>query len=166
MTTISVRADPPSITRAAVSAVAVMAVFIAHHLYGAAIYTAAFRKHAALVGAPVTLAIALSAYLAIKLGSKAGRALARRVAYALILVFPVLLVGVFEGLYNHVLKNVIFFTGLYAELSPMLYPGGAYERPGDWLFEVSGVLQFVLAVIAARELWRAHALEPRKVRRP
>jgi peroxiredoxin len=36
----------------------------------------------------------------------------------------------------------------------MLFPKSIYEPPGDFIFELSGVLQFVAAMVQARLLWR------------
>jgi hypothetical protein len=62
--------------------------------------------------------------------------------------------GLFEGGYNHVLKDLLYFGGASPELMHRLFPPPAYELPNDVFFEVTGVLQVVPAVIAAYYLYR------------
>ena len=72
----------------------------------------------------------------------------------MVLVFPVLLFGLFEGLYNHVLKDALYLAGLPESLFVTLFPPPTYEMPSDVLFEVTGVLQPVPAWLSARALVR------------
>jgi hypothetical protein len=78
---------------------------------------------------------------------------------ALTLVFAVGFFGLFEGGYNHVVKLVVF--GVAApETMQRLFPPPRYEMPRDIFFEVTGVLQFFAALLAARAslaLWRARS---------
>ena len=63
----------------------------------------------------------------------------------------------FEGVYNHAIKLLLFFGGAAPETMHRLFPPPTYEMPSDVLFEVTGVLQFVAGLIAARAtvaLWR------------
>ncbi len=48
--------------------------------------------------------------------------------------------GLYEGGYNHALKDLLFWTGLPAERFQALFPPGTYEPPSDLFFEVSGIL--------------------------
>lgn len=66
----------------------------------------------------------------------------------------VLAIGVFEGLYNHVIKNLLFFGGLPLDLHHRLFPPPTYEVPNDVIFEVTGILQVVPAGYAALGLAR------------
>ena len=137
----------------------VMVLTIVHHAYGAAIYPAAFRGHVALIGIPVTLAIIAATMLSIRPGWPAQ--LARRAAIILMTLVPVLGVGLYEGLYNHVLKNAVYVVGLYDQLGGSLFPATLYERPDDWLFEISGMAQFLAAMFAATRIWRVIKLDAR-----
>lgn len=74
-------------------------------------------------------------------------------AWLLILAAPVAWIGVFEGGYNHLLKNALYFGGLSRDAFARLFPAPTYAPPSDWLFELTGVLQFPLGVLAG-----AHAL--------
>jgi hypothetical protein len=63
----------------------------------------------------------------------------------------------FEGGFNHAIKLLLFFGGAAPETMQRLFPPPTYEMPSDVLFEVTGVLQFVAGLHAARAniaLWR------------
>jgi hypothetical protein len=70
------------------------------------------------------------------------------------LIVPIGLIGGFEGAYNHVLKDVLFFAGLGTQQLATLFPPPRYEMPNDFLFEVTGVLQTIPAALAAYSLWK------------
>lgn len=131
-----------------------LALTSAHHVYGAVRYDTPWRHHAAVVSFWVTLAL-LAAFTAYRRhpGTRAGR-LAGWTLAALALLFPGLVFGLFEGLYNHVLKDVLFFAGTPRALLLRLFPPPTYELPNDVWFELSGVLQVVPATFTARVLLR------------
>ena len=59
------------------------------------------------------------------------------------------MIGLFEGGYNHVLKNFIYF--LFGENEARaVFASQMYEMPTDFLFEATGVAQFPAAVVTAR----------------
>jgi len=123
-------------------AIALLILTILHHAYGAAIYGTPWRLHVAFVAVPVAGAILIA--------SQSRGASWQRIAGILILIFPVLLIGLIEGGYNHLLKNIVYFTrGAAATRS--LFPSSLYELPDNLLFEVTGVAQFFLAPFAAME---------------
>lgn len=113
-----------------------------HHVYGAIVYHTHWRLHVVFIAVPVAAAVWLLHYFYAK--NNNSRALF--ISYAMmVLLFPVMLIGIYEGLYNHLVKNIIFpFTGNSAFFK-MLFPPPAYETPNNVLFEVTGVLQaFIL----------------------
>src|SRR5688572_13903588 len=59
-----------------------------------------------------------------------------------------------EGLYNHVIKNLVYFGGASEPLMVRLFPPPVYEMPDDVLFEITGMLQIVPATVAARCLFQ------------
>ena len=69
---------------------------------------------------------------------------------AVTLVLAVGLIGVFEGGYNHAAKLLLFFGGAAPDTMNRLFPPPTSEMPNDVFFEVSGVLQFLVALVAAR----------------
>lgn len=69
------------------------------------------------------------------------------VLLAALLLGPVAWIGLFEGGYNHVLKIVLYAVGTPQDVLARLFPPPTYEPPTDFLFEASGVLQLVLALL-------------------
>ena len=150
----SVKASGPRALARSVakSSGAVLVLTALHHAYGSAVYGAAFRRHAVVVfGALLALLVTLLAIFARRPATTLGRAAGWLAAGSAALV-AVLAVGLFEGLYNHLLKNALYFGGASAELMRALFPPPRYELPNDFAFELSGVLQFVIALPAARDI--------------
>ena len=124
-----------------------------HHAYGACIYASPWRLHV------VVLAIAA----AVVIGASAGvyrrytgiaRTLAFWILCAVTLAVPIALIGFFEGGYNHVLKDALYFGGAPRELMRTLFPAPAYELPNSVFFEVTGVAQLMPAVLGARHFFK------------
>lgn len=119
-----------------------------HHVYGAFRYHTPWRHHAAAVALVVGTALVLAASAHQRRpGTKRGR-LAAWILAVLSLIFVVLGFGLFEGLYNHLVKDLLFFSGASRALLLRLFPPPAYEMPNDVLFEVTGVLQVPVAAYA------------------
>ncbi|MBJ6759128.1 hypothetical protein JGU66_00045 [Myxococcaceae bacterium JPH2] len=126
----------------------------AHHAYGGLLYGTPWRLH--VVG---IAAVTAGVLLASQRGLRVRRAERRgELAFAVLalttLAVPVGMIGAFEGLYNHVLKNVLYFGGAPTALLSQLFPPPTYELPNDFLFELSGVLQAVPAGFALLALVR------------
>src|SRR5215207_659574 len=102
-------------TNAARYAMAVLLLTSVHHAYGAYVYATPWRYHVLLITGAAALVIlgALAALRARPAGLPG--ALSRWLLALTALVVPVLLFGVFEGFYNHVLKDVLYFSGASAE---------------------------------------------------
>lgn len=120
-----------------------------HHALGALLYAAPFRLHVVAVALPLAALIAWLMQAARHRihtdGSGHGVLLA-----SLAMVFLAILgIGVFEGGYNHVLKDILFFMGVTPHTMATLFPPPAYEMPDNFLFEATGILQFPVGLIAA-----------------
>ena len=94
---------------ALLAALTVAAVTSVHHAYGAAVYHTPWRYHAvALAMAAVTVLLAAQ-----RVSRAAVGATARRVAWwtfwGVNAAVFVALLGAFEGLYNHALKDLLYF---------------------------------------------------------
>jgi hypothetical protein len=72
---------------------------------------------------------------------------------AVLFVVPVALIGVFEGAYNHALKDALLRWRVFDADEPAL-PPPTYEQPNDVFFEATGVMQAVLGSITAWLLYR------------
>lgn len=140
-----------------------------HHVYGAIRYASPWRMHAAVIAlllAPLFVVLYGSFTRGISGAPGARRGRAAGWALALIsLVYPIALIGGFEGLYNHVAKNLFYLGGMSRPRLLELFPPPTYELPNDVVFEVSGVLQVapaalgLLALVGFVRALRGH--EPR-----
>jgi hypothetical protein len=130
-----------------------------HHVYGAIHYRTPWRLHVLPISIPVLLAIyALLFVSARRSPDRAGR-IALGAALVLTMIVPVAVFGLFEGVYNHGLKDLLFFAGLPRSLMVILFPPPTYEMPNDLFFELSGLLQIATIppmVSSAHELYRKH----------
>lgn len=144
---------PGAVTMTMWSALAVLLLTTVHHVYGAYIYDTPWRHHMAIVAALTAAVLVGSLYvLRRRPGSAAGR-IAFWVFAAVTFVIPVAMVGIYEGGYNHAVKDALYFAGASPGLMMRLFPPPTYELPNDAFFEITGVLQLVLAVITGLYLF-------------
>lgn len=135
-------------------ALAVLLLTSVHHAYGAYVYNTPWRLHAVFVSAIAAAVIIISLLVLRRSDDETVREIAFWVFIAVVLVIPVALIGLFEGAYNHALKNALYFAGAPTTLMNALFPPPTYERPNDLFFEVSGVMQAVIGSIAGWLLYR------------
>ena len=136
------------------SAAAVMGLTAAHHGYGAVRFDTPWRHHVVHFSIWVVAAIAVAVGVHLRARRPEIRWAGMLGAGALILLAPVGWIGIFEGGYNHVLKNLLYFAGVAPETFGRLFPPPRYQPPTDWLFELTGVLQFPLGLFAGSRLAR------------
>lgn len=128
-----------------------------HHVYGALLFDTPQRLHMLAAAPPYVLAVAIAYRGAIRPVARRGRAFGSAIVASSWLL-PLGVIGVFEGGYNHLLKNVLFFAGIDRARFEALYPGGLlYEAPSDLWFEASGIAQFVVALFLMPVLLEAGA---------
>ncbi len=132
--------------RAGAAALAILALTSVHHAYGAVIYDTPWRLHILHLAVPSAVFIALALYIG-RSKNSATRRIAAWSAGLGILAVPVAAISFYEGGYNHVVKNMIYFT-LGEETARRVFAGELYEMPNDLVFEATGVAQFPLAVMA------------------
>lgn len=136
-------------------ALAVLLLTTVHHVYGAYIYNTPWRHHVAIVSILTTAILLVSRHvLQTRAGSVAGK-IAFWVFAVVAFAIPVITIGIFEGGYNHALKDVLYFTGASTMRLHQLFPPPTYEMPNNALFEISGVLQLVPAIMAGWYLFAA-----------
>lgn len=68
-------------------------------------------------------------------------------------LIPVIGIGFFEGGYNHLLKDALYFAGASSPLMTLLFLPPAYELPNNVLFEASGIAQFLVGMVAGYRLY-------------
>jgi hypothetical protein len=146
------------------SASLVYALTIIHHLYGAIAFDTRWRHHAAFLGLGGIAATLLLMRGVTRWQTPVLRQLATVLLLVVTLVLAVGLIGFVEGGYNHAVKLLLFFGGAGTDTMNRLFPPPTYELPSDVFFEVTGVLQFLAALVASRDslaLWGdRHQLVP------
>ena len=130
-----------------------MIMTLVHHLYGAIIYNQPFRLHVAILAIPVIIVL-LGTYVGYK---KVSKVLLKKIFLVIFLVvsilFSVAAIGLYEGGYNHVIKNILYFGGISTETLDQIYPS-IYELPNDFVFEFTGIAQFVTGFLCGFEIFR------------
>lgn len=124
------------------TSIAAMALTTFHHAYGAVIYEAPFRKHVAVIVVLVTLVMLIAYNRILKSRSPVSSRIALWVFLAVTVLMSIAGIGLFEGFYNHLMKNILFFSGMSPVTFNQFFPAPAYEIPNDFLFETTGILQF------------------------
>jgi hypothetical protein len=140
--------------RTLLAAAGVLLLTVVHHAYGAVLYDTPWRNHVALVALPVLVVLVVAHEIFRRSpATPTGRAFLFLFA-SLTLAVPIGVIGIVEGGYNHLVKDVLFFAGLPAAALDRLFPDSVYELPDNLLFEASGVLQLFLGLLTARSLAR------------
>lgn len=147
---ISLSKNNNSLQRSFVAATVVYVVTAFHHFYGAAVYNTPWRKDVGVNGG-VTLLICLAFYYLYRRHNKKLYLILYGIVHFL---FFGLLIGLFEGLYNHVVKNIVYFAGMKLEIFRKFFPDPPYELPEDFIFESTGILQFFVGAAAIYYLYR------------
>lgn len=138
---------------AGAAALAVLVLTAVHHVYGAIVFETPWRLHILHAAIPVAIIIVAALYFGQHSRETRRGRLLIRLAIVVILAFPVGLIGVYEGGYNHLVKTIVYFAaGRDAALA--LFPPPTYEMPSDVLFEATGIAQFPLAVWAIVQVRR------------
>ena len=132
-----------------VSTVLVFILTSFHHYYGAIVFQTPWRKHVVLQGG---LILALC-YLFYYLFKRYHRSVFLLIYLLISFIVFGLGIGIFEGAYNHLLKDILYFSGLSRGTWRVLFPSPAYEIPDDFIFETTGILQLFLSIIQMCYLW-------------
>ncbi len=121
---------------------------IIHHFYGAYIYDEPFRLHVSIIAIPVVAIILLTYVGQLRLENPAWKKALRVTFIVVTTVFSIAAIGIYEGGYNHVVKDVLFFSGVPVEFLDRMYPS-VYELPNNFFFEFTGVAQFFTGIACA-----------------
>lgn len=120
-----------------------------HHAYGAFRYDTPWRMHAAAIAIVGAGAITLAARVYdVQPETPRGR-VAGWVLIVLVVTLVGIALGVFEGGYNHVVKNALFLAGTSTTTMNRLFPPPTYELPNDAIFELTGIAQAIPAWLAS-----------------
>lgn len=116
-----------------------------HHVYGAYRYHTPERLHVLFISIPVTMLTVLLGRRLVK--NKTGISKVLFSVFIFIVTVPsLLLIGLFEGVYNHILKNVLYFAGTPDNVMREFFRSKLYEMPNDVFFEITGIAQGLIAV--------------------
>lgn len=128
------------VSRVSFYSIAMMTVTSVHHIYGALIYNTPWRLHILIASLPMIIFCGVWNRLAVKENSN----FLVWLLSTMIFIFSICLIGGYEGIYNHLLKNMLFFAGVNDSILLKLFPPPMYVMPNDFIFEVTGSLQAVI----------------------
>jgi len=146
--------------RAFLAGIAVAVATSIHHAYGAIAYQTPWRYDAVVISAATVAVLAAAIYMSRSAASHSLRRAAWWTFWGVNVVVFVLLIGAFEGMYNHVVKDIVYFSGAPLTVMRAMFPASRYELPNNWFFELTGVFQVVVAAIAAIQLARLLRFRP------
>ena len=124
-----------------------------HHAYGAYIYDTPWRLHVVLVSGLAAVALIGSLRVLRRRSADVVGEIASWVFAAIVFILPVAGIGVFEGGYNHAVKDALYFSGASLRVMYRLFPPPAYELPNDAFFEITGVQQLAVVVVTGYYLY-------------
>lgn len=123
-----------------------------HHVYGALLYDTPWRLIVSLWIPGFVLLVGLALFIYSRyMGQMVGQA----AIWVVFLGGAVFQLGftIFECVYSHIVKNILFFGGVDQSTLLRLYPPPAYHLPDNLLFELTGIVQ-VIGLWAAWLAWR------------
>lgn len=129
-----------AILNAAISVVVAGSISSGHHVYGALVYETPWRIAVSLWIPGFVLLVLSMLYL---LWQYADRTAGTIAAWIILFGAVIFQAGftMFECVYSHVLKNVLYFGGASQSVLERLFPAPAYHLPNNLLFELTGVAQ-------------------------
>ncbi len=141
---------------AGMAVLATLVLTSVHHVYGARRFDTPWRAHVAHIAAWAGVLFGLCLFIARVRAHRTTGRIAMTGFFVLAIAICVLWLGLYEGGYNHGMKNLAYAVHLPGGVFTALFPASLYEQPGDWFFECSGVLQLPLGLFAGRAAWRAY----------
>ena len=122
--------------RHALSLMTVYLITAVHHAYGAWLYQTPWRNHIVYQGFTWLLA----SYLMLLIYVWWKKIWIKWIYLLFSGFFFIGAIGFYEGLYNHLLKNLLWIIGINSGTLLRLYPPPKYELPNDFFFELTGIL--------------------------
>ena len=131
--------------------VGTMIMTLVHHVYGAIIYDEPFRLHVAVFSIPVLIVLVTTYVGYMRVPNCFFKNILFVVFVVVSVLFSVVAIGFYEGGYNHVVKNILYFGGISIDILDKIYPS-VYELPNDLFFELTGIAQFVTGLVCGLEI--------------
>lgn len=122
-----------------------------HHVWGAVLYDTPYRLHIVFISLPIAAGFIAALWFAARTGNRQSGRTAAWIAGIVIIVFCTLAIGIYEGGYNHLLKNFVYFT--HGPVTWM-FPDGVTGIPDDFIFEATGIAQVPIGIMAGLASWR------------
>ena len=118
---------------------ALMMLTSIHHIYGAWVYYTPWRLHVLALSIPVLI---VNWFLV-----RGAVSPFKFYMFCLVnFVISVILIGLYEGMFNHLMKNLLYFSGLDKNTLLKMFPPPTYVMPNDFWFELTGVTQALITV--------------------
>jgi hypothetical protein len=151
-------------TKTLLASASILILTVFHHFYAAAIFDTPWRRHVAIIVMPVLLVMivlyVLYQWRPMTLLGKTSLWLFMLVA----VLVPIAWLGFYHGGYTHLVKLILVFVGVPQATFERLCP--VCEVPGDLVYEVTGVMEFLFALFAAYylfKLWLESRVEQRAI---
>jgi peroxiredoxin len=154
MSTVTSTSSQTLVPRVTSYALTVLLLTTVHHVYGAYVYHTPWRLHVAFISGVAAAATIGSVLVLRRNVDDVADHVAFWVFVGVTLALPVAAIGLFEGAYNHVLKDALYSAGASTSLMMRMFPPPAYELPNDAFFEITGVMQVVPASVTGWLLYR------------
>src|SRR3569833_515280 len=135
----------------------VFALTAFHHYYGSLVYGTPWRTHVVFIGGIILQLCFLSSLLYRRYEKK----FLLNIYLVIAFVGFGLLIGLFEGFYNHTIKDLLYFSGISVNNWRSLFPSPTYEVPDNIVFESTGILQFpagVAQIYALYKVYKTHKI--------
>lgn len=123
-----------------------------HHYYGSVVYGTPWRAHVVVIGG-ITLMLC---FLLIWLYRGYQKKYLRNIYLVIALVMFGVLMGLFEGFYNHTIKDLLYFSGMKVNNWRSLFPTPTYEIPKNIVFESTGILQFPVGAAHVYSIYKVY----------
>jgi len=123
-----------------------------HHYYGSVVYGTPWRAHVVVIGG-ITL---LLCFVLIWLYHGYQKKYLRNIYLVIALVMFGVLIGLFEGFYNHSIKDLLYYSGMKVNNWRSLFPSPTYEIPKNIVFESTGILQFPVGTAQVHSVYKVY----------
>lgn len=141
-----------NVNRIVLFSILLMILTAIHHYHASILYQSPWRLHVLQVSVVVIIITLLSFAIYYKWrNTLLGK-------ISLLLLFIVTLsvcwIGIYEGFYNHIVKNIVFLIGLPESITSTMYPPDIYSPPSNLFYEITGAIQFGFTVMLIRYFYR------------
>jgi hypothetical protein len=136
-----------NVKRMALYSVLLMILTAIHHYYASILYQSPWRLHVVQVSIIVIIYTLVALVVLRKWQNTVFAKIVSSIFFVVTGVVSVAWIGIFEGGYNHVIKDIVFFIGVPESVTSTMFPPSIYHAPHDVFYEVTGVIQLVFACL-------------------